>query len=359
LKRPIVFVPTVLVALIVMGLIAFFVLRHRAAPAAPVTEFATRLVRVRSATEVAGSSILGDLQRGDTVTGTWVTAADGQTRWLKIRWGSQGDGYVWSRNLSDRPRPILTSFGAGAQVAQAGSLVYPEPDIHTAPLQNLAPGDIATTIGATSDGWTEVALKGGGVGYVRADAFQTPPVPSSAMTPTTDAGTPASSVADGAVASAPAQTVNETSPSPAATRFACAVAPELAKDGIPGAGSLSFSVDESRSCINDRSAYLRTANGFLRRTMLIDKERRAALLLISPDRHVFTRVDYMLTPQAYAAVRQAYPLLVDIACPPPGNDQAAANVQDSLSRANPSFAVPSAAVMSWHRTVWRCAAVSP
>jgi hypothetical protein len=357
---------TTLLALACIAGVAFVVLRHPFAP--PVTQYATRLVRVRSAANATASAVLGSLQRGDSVVGTLMTGQDNQTRWLKIKWGPAGEAYVWARNLSALERPVLTTFSDSRRTALSESPLRAEPDDAAAIVDTVAAGGPVQTVGTTATGWVEVARDGGGVGYLRADVLQigTSPVPmlaeSSAVsaTPNPDAATSAAAAqrsADDARAAAMSAQEAANGSAVAVTRYVCAVAPELSENPIPGAHAMSFSLDESRSCINNRSVYLRRQNGLLKRIMLIDKDRRAAMLIISPQRNIFTRIDYMLTPDAYTSTRQAYPLLVDITCAPPGNQQVATNLQESLSRADPSFNVRTGAVTSWRRTVWRCAAL--
>jgi uncharacterized protein YgiM (DUF1202 family) len=356
-RRPIVLAAAGLIALACLGLALFYFIGHRHPAAAPIKEYATRLVRVRNATNVATSIVVGALQRGDAVTGSWVTAADGQTQWLKIKWGAQGDGYVWSRNLSDRPRPSITPSAPGTRTATIANFVYGEPDLTSPVVENLSPGQPVATVGTTSDGWVEIERSSGGVGYVRVETFQIaaanppPPDASAAAVPSVALVNPAQPQL-----AAPAQVAPSPAMASGATRYACAFAPDQSINPPAGIGALSFTVDEARSCINNRSIYLRNSAGGLKRTMLSDKDHRASVLYLSPDRGTFIRMDYALTPDAYANIRQNSAALVDISCAPLGDANAAATMRLALAQATPHIDLRSLPGTTWRRMVWRCSA---
>ncbi len=141
----------------------------------------------------------------------------------------------------------------------------------------------------------------------------------------------------------------------AITRYACVAAPARSVNPIPAAGSIFLTVDETRSCINNNDPYLRRDDGMLKRTVLDDREQRASMFTFSAARDWFTRIDYMLTSDAYATTRRTYPLLVGARCPPMGSQRAILAARAPLKRSDPSFDIHSAAVTAWRRTVWRCA----
>lgn len=371
-KRPAFLAVAVVAAAAGVAALAFALMHRPPAAAAAVTEYATRLVRVRSAIGVASSTVLGDLRRGDAISGTWVTGQDGLTKWLKIKWGGRGDGFVWSRNLSDRPRPGLTASPTPSQSVLVAGPVRGEPDENTPIIDTVFAGQSAQTVGNTLDGWVEIALAGGGVGYVKAETFQVastpPPPPPPSLNETPDAGGTAPMSANPAAApTQPSPPLTAPAPpalgpprsAPAATRYACAFAPGQSINAPQGTGGLSFFVDEARACINNRSAYLRNPAGGLKRTMLSDKDRRASVLYFSPDRSTFFRMDYTLPPEAYARVRQAGSALVDIACPGAGDMRAAAAIRATLAGSTPNLSLRSLpAGATWRRMVWRCAPAS-
>ncbi|MEO8926327.1 MAG: hypothetical protein ABI306_04110, partial [Caulobacteraceae bacterium] len=124
---------------------------------------------------------------------------------------------------------------------------------------------------------------------------------------------------------------------------------------LPG---MSFTVDEDRACVNNRSAYRRDAQGGLSRVMLVDAERRASLLYFTPDRRTFSRQDVMLSPDAYGRVRQMGQVLLHVTCPVPGDAAGAARVADALASATPDLDPQNLPPGSgWRRMSWRCAPV--
>lgn len=141
----------------------------------PITQFATRLVRVRSAATASSPDVLGELRRGESIAGTWVTGQDGRTKWLKIKWGPKDDAYVWSRNLSSLPRPGLSMSLPIQPTTVMTSSVRGEPDPTAAVIGTIAAGTVVQVVGTTPDRWAEIDLAGGGVGYVPAEVVQAAP----------------------------------------------------------------------------------------------------------------------------------------------------------------------------------------
>lgn|GEM_PF-2326147 len=344
---PILLVSAVLLAAIVLGLGAWL-LFLRQPPGVEVTEYATQEAPIWTSSDPAASTVIGRFQRGDTVTGAWTLGPDGKTRWLKVKWGS-AKGYVPALVLSDRARPPLATANAGSRTALAAGMVYPEPDGATTVVDSVAPGDGLAIRGVTPDGWVEVGLKSGAVGYVKTDVFQAPPPPPPA--PDQSAQPPPAPVANAAP--------SPTAPLQGTFTYACAYAPDQSINGPPTLPGMSFTVDEGRACVNNRSAYRREADGGLSRMMLLDAERRASLLYFTPDRRTFARQDVMLPPAAYAQLRANRDALVRIACPAPGDQAGAAQIADLLGREtpvlNPQNLPPGS---GWRRMVWHCAPLS-
>jgi len=326
LRRPRVAIPValaVVVLLIAIGLLLFG--RDLFAPA--VKAYATRDAEVVSATDPAKSVMLGAVHRGDALSGHWVKGRDGKPQWLRIKWAGHGDGFVWNRDLSIRPRPDLTPSDQPSQSATLASLVYAEPDKASPVVDDLAQGESANTVGNTGDGWTELALAGGGVGYAQATAFQ-----------------PGSTETAGL---APALV--------GVSHYQCAFAPDQSVNPPAETQSLSFYFDENRLCINHTFAYLRDAGGGLRRVMLNDRDRRVSLLQFAADRHAFYRTDYTLPADQYARLSRASAALKSIVCPPPVDPGALATVRATLASATPDLDNQTASG-SWNRRAWLCTA---
>jgi hypothetical protein len=129
-------------------------------------QYVSRMVRVRTSTDVAASSVLGDLRRGDAVSGVWVTAADGHTRWLKIKWASGAVGFVWGANLSPSAPPVLTTTVDADVVLAVNTSVFPQPSASGAALAVLPAGTKVREVGTVASGWREIERAEGGVGYL-------------------------------------------------------------------------------------------------------------------------------------------------------------------------------------------------
>lgn len=141
------------------------------------------------------------------------------------------------------------------------------------------------------------------------------------------------------------------------TRYACAFEPALSTAPLPGVGSLSYVVDESRSCINGRTAYARTKGGGLARVMLSDRDERLSVVSFSPDRQTFTRQDFMLNPSQYAAAREGGSDLIAITCPSTATPDDVSSAQARLATAHRAMRSVLSGVAVSRRMVWRCAPV--
>jgi hypothetical protein len=321
--RPGVLIPVVILAAVVLvglGLLLFG--GDLFAPT--VKTFATRDAEVMSAIDPAKATSLGSVHRGDALSGHWIKGRDGKPQWLKIAWPGHDGGFVWGRDLSTRQRPDLTPSGALAGPATSAALVYAEPDKTSPIVDDLAPGESASAVGDTSDGWTELSLATGGVGYVQTTAFQP----------------------GGGDAAVSATLAN-------LRRFRCTFAPGQSVNAAADTRALDFYFDENRLCINHTYAYLRDQTGALRRVMLNDKARRVSLLQFSADRQAFSRTDYDLSPDAYATLSHTSAALKSIVCPPPRDPDALATVHATLASATPDLDAQTASD-HWSRRTWLC-----
>lgn len=143
--------------------------------AGAATYYVTRGVKVRPEPSTANAAVT-ELRRGDEVRGKIVVGDDRETRWLKVLSGPHKGRYVWVRNLSTNPRPALTAAAASTQYAREPAAARAEPRESAPEVQRLALGEAVRVQGRTSDGWSEIALARGGVGYVRADLLGPPVV---------------------------------------------------------------------------------------------------------------------------------------------------------------------------------------
>jgi hypothetical protein len=262
------------------------------------------------------------------IQGQWVNARPGNAKWLKVKWPGGPSGFIWGRDLSQLTRPTLVSVGPGPKAATIASLAYSEPDEKAAVVDDVSPGEMAATVGTTGDGWTEIALNAGGVGYLKSTAFEQ---------------------ADPDVARQSAEAMG-------ITHYVCTFAPDQSVNPPSKTGQLSFYLDTRRQCINHRYPYFPDAAGGLKRVMLNDKAHRASLLYFMPDRKAFYRTDYTLTAQDYGNLLRKNAVLEGMTCPPPNDPAAATSLQATLERVSPNIDAQTPNV-SWRRRVWQCEVV--
>ena len=103
--------------------------------------------------------------RGAALSGSWVTAGDGQTRWLHISDGAHRGGYAWGKNLSPTSPPPLIEVTAAETVLATGGVLHVEPSSASPVIDTVADGSTVWVVGRM-DGWLEIGLKQGGVGYL-------------------------------------------------------------------------------------------------------------------------------------------------------------------------------------------------
>lgn len=131
--------------------------------------YVTRGVRVRPAPST-NNRPLTELRRGEVVRGHPVAGADG-AQWLKVVEGPHRGQYVWLRNLSAKPRPALAATTSTTLGVQEPGAVLAEPREGAASVGTLNFADTVQVQGTTADGWSELALKEGGVGYVKSSTL--------------------------------------------------------------------------------------------------------------------------------------------------------------------------------------------
>jgi hypothetical protein len=192
---------------------------------------------------------------------------------------------------------------------------------------------MVATVGATSDGWTEMALNAGGAGYVKSAVFQGVP----------GAGTPPPAF-DAKAAPEPGRIVH----------YVCSSDQAASSDQPRSA--LSFYLDEGRVCINHRYAYFVDDTGGLKRVMLNDRDHRVSLLTFTQNRKAFSRVDFDLSPADYANLLKTSSGLESITCPPPNDAVAAAAIRADLVRSTPQQVDEQTLGVQGRHRAWQCSA---
>jgi len=172
--------------LIGVGLLAVLALSQMLKPGRAVTEtdYVSRTTKVRSDPGATGAEV-GEVARGDQLVGRIVKGAGGSSRWLQITKGEWKGDYVWTENLSHYPRPALASTEHRIRRVKSTSMMWTQPNSGSQTIRSVEPGERMVVLGKTADGWREIELNVGGVGYLPPAAFgrsETPATPESAAT---------------------------------------------------------------------------------------------------------------------------------------------------------------------------------
>jgi hypothetical protein len=138
----------------------------------PATLYAARAASVRDAPTATGSTVVGQLKRGDSVGGAVIAGADGKSPWLRIESGPLSGGYVSLANMADGPRPAIVQAIGQPRVLTQPAALHAGPDENSAALDTLSPGASVMAAAEVGDGWIEINRRAGGVGYIRKEAFQ-------------------------------------------------------------------------------------------------------------------------------------------------------------------------------------------
>jgi hypothetical protein len=98
--------------------------------AASGTRYAIRLTHVRNGPTSIGTTVLGDVQAGEAVSGIWVLGHDGVTKWLRITRSDGSAGFLWGSNLAPVPPSraasnVLGDFAAYPAPLYSGPLAGP------------------------------------------------------------------------------------------------------------------------------------------------------------------------------------------------------------------------------------------
>ncbi|KQZ73250.1 hypothetical protein ASE06_12665 [Sphingopyxis sp. Root214] len=134
--------------------------------------YAVAEANLRDRASLQGSKVVGSLKRGEKVSGTLVIDEHGK-QWLKI-----AGGFVSLANLATATPPVLASLDGSDRIATAQCTVFETAAAAAASKTVIKPGAAVRLVGVTADGFTEVGLPGGGVGYTpAASACVTEPSP--------------------------------------------------------------------------------------------------------------------------------------------------------------------------------------
>jgi hypothetical protein len=128
--------------------------------------FVSRTAKLRDKPTTTGSIIKGEAPRGTALQGSLVIGEDGKTQWLKV--ASTGE-YISFANLStSAPLPLSIALNRTLTLDEV-SAVRSGPADDAAPIDSLQAGAKVEAIGVVN-GWIEIGLKKGGVGYFKPSA---------------------------------------------------------------------------------------------------------------------------------------------------------------------------------------------
>ena len=125
--------------------------------------YVIRNAKLRNKPTTQGSTVLGELKRGTQIEGMMEMAADGKTQWFKIKDTGQ---YVAGVNLSDVMPPALTLALGKTMTLDEQTEIRALPLDSATTLDTVGAGVKVEAVGVTN-GWIEIALKKGGVGYIK------------------------------------------------------------------------------------------------------------------------------------------------------------------------------------------------
>ena len=126
--------------------------------------YAVRIARLRSSMTTEADNIVGSVGRGEEVKGSIETGLDGKTSWLNT--GDKGP-YVAVVNLSEKSPPPLDLAVELSLETENGTVLYSAPGDETGFSVATIPAGAMLKISGVIDGWFEVMLSKGGVGYFK------------------------------------------------------------------------------------------------------------------------------------------------------------------------------------------------
>jgi hypothetical protein len=125
--------------------------------------YAVRKAKLRDKPSTEGSVVKGEVVRGAQLTGQLVEGTDGKTQWLKV----DGTGYfISAANISNEAPVVLSAILNRTVTLDEQSDVRSQPSDDAAPMDSLVSGTAVDAVGV-ADGWIEITLKKGGVGYIK------------------------------------------------------------------------------------------------------------------------------------------------------------------------------------------------
>jgi hypothetical protein len=128
--------------------------------------FVTRTAKLRDRATTVGSVIKGEAPRGSELKGSLIIGDDEKSQWLKV---AETGYFISLANLATtQPLPLSITINKTVTIDEA-SQVRAEPADEAALIDTLSVGAKVDAIGVVN-GWIEIGLKKGGVGYFKPSA---------------------------------------------------------------------------------------------------------------------------------------------------------------------------------------------
>jgi hypothetical protein len=130
----------------------------------PVKFYAVAQANIRDRATTVDTNIIGKLARGVVAEGIIITGEDGTTSWLQL---TDDKGFVATSNLSEnQPPEIARALGDRIWKTDKAMDILTEANAGAPVYGRVAAGTPLTLFGLTTNGFVEIKLKKGGVGYL-------------------------------------------------------------------------------------------------------------------------------------------------------------------------------------------------
>ncbi len=130
--------------------------------------YAATGARLRDQPTITGSNVIGKLRRGDEAGGSVVAGTAEGELWLKL---ANGGGFVNLVNLTETPAPPLQKkFDQKILILPSAAKLLNAPARGAEVRGQLSKGSAVTASGITGNGYLEIILKNGGVGFIAGGA---------------------------------------------------------------------------------------------------------------------------------------------------------------------------------------------
>ncbi len=125
--------------------------------------YAVRKAKLRDKPSTEGSVVKGEVARGTLLNGALVEGTDGKSQWLKI---DNSGYYISAANISNEAPVALSAQLNRSVTLDEQTDVRTRPSDDAAPTDSLVSGTAVDAVGV-ANGWIEITLKKGGVGYIK------------------------------------------------------------------------------------------------------------------------------------------------------------------------------------------------